>query len=122
LRDGNLSQLTHDHTWVEEALREGILRPEEAVNHPHRHVLTRAVGAEPEVRPEIEHEELMVGDVFLLCSDGLINHVEDPTIKQILSDFEPADAAWNLVASALQGGGSDNTTVLIVRVDALEAV
>jgi protein phosphatase len=122
LRDGQLAQLTMDHTWVEEAIREGILTPAEGENHPNKHVLTRAVGAEADVHPDIATDALMAGDIFVLCSDGLINHVDDDSIRQIVLDFEPADAAWNLVGAALQGGGSDNTTVLVVRIDALDSV
>ena len=117
LRDGAITPLTVDHTWVEEALREGIIQPEEAETHPYRHVLLRAIGAEESVNPEITPIDLAVGDVFLLCSDGLTNHVSDETMGSVLSSHGLAEAAWTLVGLALQGGGSDNTTVLLVRVD-----
>jgi protein phosphatase len=120
LRDGQLEQLTHDHTWVDEAIKEGVITPAEALDHPYKHVLTRAIGAEPEVRPDIEVRPLSQGDVFLLCSDGLINHVADETIRDTLQCLAPPEAAWALVGAALQGGGSDNTTVVIVRVDSIE--
>ena len=119
LRDGGLSMLTHDHTWVEEAIRAGMLRPEEAETHPYKHVLTRAIGSEGDVRPDVFTHEIKTGDLFLLCSDGLINHVDDASIAEILKSKTPADAAWNLVGQALLGGGSDNTTVLLVRIDDL---
>jgi protein phosphatase len=121
LREGDLRQLTHDHTWVEEAIREGVITPEEGETHPYKHVLTRAVGAEPDVRPDILVEPLQAGDVYLLCSDGLINHVSDEVILDVLRSFPPTEAAWTLVGAALQGGGSDNTTVLVVRVDEVAA-
>jgi len=117
LRGGEISPLTVDHTWVHEALREGVITAEEAENHPYKHVLTRAVGAEPDVRPEICLIDVQEGDVFLLCSDGLTNHVDDPTLGSVLSSHGLAEAAWTLIGHALQGGGSDNTTVLLVRVD-----
>ncbi|HWD37427.1 MAG TPA: PP2C family serine/threonine-protein phosphatase [Fimbriimonas sp.] len=120
LRGDELVQLTHDHTWVEEALRQGVLAPEEADTHPYKHVLTRAIGAEDAVNPEIESHDLQEGDLYLLCSDGLINHVGDFAIGQALRSFSPAEAVWRLIGQALQGGGSDNTTVMVVRVDALE--
>lgn len=120
LRNNELLQLTHDHTWVDEAVRAGMLTHEEAENHPYKHVLTRAIGTEGEVKADIERLDLQVGDVFLLCSDGLINHVADEAIQQTLCEHKPADAVWRLVSLALQGGGSDNTTILVVRVDELQ--
>lgn len=119
LRNGELLMLTHDHTWVDDAIRAGVISPAEAENHPYKHVLTRAIGGEPDVKPDISSDEIQVGDIYLLCSDGLINHVSDDTIGEVLRAKVPSEAAWNLVGQALQGGGSDNTTVLIVRVDAL---
>lgn len=119
LRAGALEQLTRDHTWIEEAVRNGFLRREEADTHPHRHVLTRAIGGEGEVRPDIETRELEAGDTYLVCSDGLLNHVPDQAIGRILSENAPSEACWKLVGQALLGGGSDNCTVLVVRVDEL---
>jgi len=121
LRDGQLDMLTHDHTWVEEAIRAGMIRPEEAETHPYKHVLTRAIGSDGEVKPDVFSFDLLAGDLFLLCSDGLINHVDDASIAEILKSKAPAEAAWTLVAQALLGGGSDNTTVLLVRVDSLNS-
>jgi len=119
LRNGELLMLTQDHTWVNEAVQAGIIQPEEAETHQYKHVLTRAIGAEEGVKPDIESLDLKVGDLFFLCSDGVMNHVPDDLIGETLRTRTPADAAWALVGHALQGGGSDNTTVLIVRVDAL---
>ncbi len=117
MRQGELLMLSHDHTWVDEAIREGVLRPEDAETHPYKHVLTRAIGVEGDVKPDIEAFDLKAGDQFMLCSDGLINHVHDNVIGEILRTKAPSDAAWALVGHALQGGGSDNTTVMVVRVD-----
>ncbi|MBS1717431.1 MAG: Stp1/IreP family PP2C-type Ser/Thr phosphatase [Armatimonadetes bacterium] len=120
LRGAEMNQLTHDHTWVDEAIRQGMLSEQEAENHPYKHVLTRAVGTEGTVEADVEVHDLQEGDVYLLCSDGLINHVEDVAIHQLLAEFHPAEAAWRLVGAALQGGGSDNTTVIVVRIDRIE--
>lgn len=120
LREGELTMLTHDHTWVDEAIRAGMIRPEEAETHPYKHVLTRAIGTEGDVKPDVEVFDLLAGDVFLLCSDGLINHVPDIAIAEVLHTKAPAEAAWALVSQALLGGGSDNTTVMIVRVDSVD--
>jgi protein phosphatase len=122
MRDGECVQLTTDHTWVEEALRSGMITPAEAENHPYKHVITRAIGAEPEVRPDILSGTLETGDTFMLCSDGLVNHVDNDAIALTLGAFPPSEAVWRLVGAALQGGGSDNVTVMVVRADALEPV
>ncbi len=122
LRNGELLMLTHDHTWVDEAIRAGMIRPEEAETHPYKHVLTRAIGTEGDVRPDVELFDLKAGDVFMLCSDGLVNHVPDDAIGEVLRAKAPSEAAWTLVGQALLGGGSDNTTVMIVRVDAVNPV
>lgn len=122
LRGGELEMLTTDHTWVMEAMAQGMITAEEAETHQYRHVLTRAVGTEDHVQPDLAWRDVEVGDVFLLCSDGLLNHVSDAEIGLVLSENTPSEAGWKLVAQALAGGGSDNCTVLIVRVDELEPV
>lgn len=122
LRSGQMDRLTNDHTWVEEAVRSGTLKPEEAETHMYKHVLTRAIGSETELRADVESMDLQAGDLFLLCSDGLLNHVDDETIADHLRAYPPSEACWRLVARALAGGGSDNCTVMVVRVDALETV
>jgi protein phosphatase len=119
LRNGELLMLTHDHTWVDDAMRAGLITAAEAENHPYKHVLTRAIGGDGEVKPDISSDDVMVGDTYLLCSDGLINHVSDDAIGEVLRTKVPSEAAWILVGQALQGGGSDNTTVQVVRIDAL---
>lgn len=120
LRAGELAMLTMDHTYIEEAIRSGTLTPEEAEKHPYKHVLTRAVGTEDAVNPDIEWHDSKPGDLYLLCSDGLLNHVADDQIADVMRNNNPAEIAWKLVGMALLGGGSDNTTVMLVRVDELE--
>jgi serine/threonine protein phosphatase PrpC len=122
LRDGELSMLTRDHTWIEEALGSGMLTRDEAEVHPYKHVLTRAIGTEDSIQPDIARFEARAGDVYLLCSDGIINHVPDETIASILEGAGPSAACWRLVEKALVEGGSDNATVIVVRVDDLEPV
>jgi serine/threonine protein phosphatase PrpC len=119
LREGSLTQLTRDHTFVEESIRYGTMTREEAETHPHRHVLTRAVGAEDLLVPEIEVHDLNAGDRFLICSDGLTNHVKEEQIQDGLGRLGPSECAWFLVGLALQDGGTDNTTCLTVYVDEL---
>lgn len=120
LRNEELVQLTTDHTWVEETVAMGTMAREEAERHQYKHVLTRAIGTEAEVRTDIFEEGVSVGDVYLLCSDGLTNHVSDDEIERTLAASGPSEASWALVTKALLGGGSDNTTVIVVRVDGLE--
>ena len=120
-RNGETVMLTTDHTWVEETVRAGVMSREDAEQHPYRHVITRAVGTEAIVDADVFREPLQVGDVFMLCSDGVTNHVSDDRIGEILRADDLSGMAWKLVGEALAGGGSDNATVLITRVTNLEA-
>lgn len=120
LRNGELKQLTEDHTYMNEMIRMGTLTPEQAAVHPQKHVLTRAVGVEENVMCDVFEFEIHEGDIYFLCSDGILNHVEDDAIGQLLASNGPASAAWKLVGQALLGGGSDNATALVVRVDELK--
>jgi protein phosphatase len=122
VRDKSVEQLTVDHTWVEEMVRGGVMSRDVAETHPNRHMLLRAIGAEGEANPDIFTFSLMQGDKYLLCSDGLTNHVSDEEIRKILDENGPSEAAWALVSMALIGGGSDNVTCIVVRIDALEDV
>ena len=119
MRAGEMAMLTHDHTYIEEAMRMGIPLEEEAMNR-YKHVLTRAVGTEDAVNPDIEAHDSRAGDIYLLCSDGLLNHVSDDQIADVVRSHSPSEIAWKLVGMALLGGGSDNTTVVVVRIDELE--
>lgn len=120
VRGGVLERLTNDHSFVEESVRLGMMTAEEAEAHPHKNVLTRAVGVEEPVVPDVNQHDLQSGDLFLLCSDGLTNHVADAQIGETLGATAPGFAAWHLIAKALQGGGLDNATALVVRVDKIE--
>lgn len=117
VKGGELQQVTVDHTWVEETVRAGVMSREDAERSPYRHMITRAIGPEAEVPPDIFEMSLGAGDVFMLCSDGVTNHVSDEEIHRLLGEWGPSEAAWRLVGAALVGGGSDNATVIVVRVD-----
>ncbi len=122
-REGVVEQITNDHTWVEETVRSGAMSREDAEVHPYRHVLTQAVGTEDEVAPEVGVLDLAEGDVYMLCSDGVTNHVGDETIASALGSARGStQTAWDIVASALTGGGSDNATVVTVAVKSLQPV
>lgn len=116
LREGRLSQLSQDHTWVSEQVQSGRLRLEEAVDHPKRNVLTQALGYAPVIRPDRQQYTLQPGDVLLLCSDGLSGVVLEETLRQVMLGVVDAQAACDqLIALANQAGGPDNITVLIAR-------
>lgn len=117
LRDGELEQLTDDHSVVEEMVRIGRLTPDEATLHPQRHMLTRALGIQPDVEVDCFGITPFAGDRYLLASDGLTNEVADPEIASILRRYEdPDDAAQELVHLARTNGGRDNITVIVVDV------
>ena len=118
IRGGRVKRITRDHSLVEELLRLGELTPEEAANHPHRNVITRALGAQPRVQVDIFQERLMDDDSVLLCSDGLHRVVDDSELARSLS-AEPLYAAENLIGLANQRGGPDNISVVIARVHLL---
>lgn len=117
-RQGQLLQVTEDHTWVARALKMGDLEPEQIKTHPWRHVLFQCLGRRDLTQAEISTLEVKPGDVFLLCSDGLTEEVEDPMISEILqATSEPEVVAPKLIEAAKDGGGSDNITVIIVCQD-----
>lgn len=117
LRSDSLTQLTRDHSFVEESLRNGHLTEAEALNHPLRHMLTRAVGAEPEVETDITIHALAEDDTFLLCTDGLTKMLDDTMIRSILRQHSPdlLQGCRALVNAANTQGGEDNTTVILVK-------
>jgi serine/threonine protein phosphatase PrpC len=120
LRGDELTQITEDHTYMHEMIRMGVLTPEQAAVHPQKHVITRAIGIDEQVQCDVYEFEIHEGDTYFLCSDGVLNHVEDDQIQQILTSNGPAAAAWKMVGAALLGGGSDNTTAIVVKVDELQ--
>jgi PPM family protein phosphatase len=123
IRDGELEQLTDDHSLVADLMRSGRLTPEEAEAHPQRSVITRALGTDPEVDVDTMAVDVEPGDVFLLCSDGLTTMVGDEDILGILAAAPTLDdAAKELVRAANTGGGEDNVTVVLFRVEGDEAV
>ena len=115
LRDGELTRLTHDHSHVADLVRSGALSDDEAAIHPERHVLTMALGVGPTIEPHVTSVEPLAGDRLLLCSDGLFNELSGPEITGVLTDVEnPERAADQLVGMALEKGGNDNVTVVVV--------
>jgi len=116
-RNGHLMQLTRDHSQVEELLACGSLSAEDAVHHPARNLITRAVGAAETLDVDGEMIEVADGDVFLLCSDGVSNEVSEPEIRAALVTGNCPQAADELVETALMRGGRDNISAVVVRAD-----
>ncbi len=115
--DGALSQITTDHSLAEEMVHNGEITPAEAMVHPHRHILTRALGVAPEVTADLWRIRPEQGDRYLLCSDGLTNELSDDEITQVLSTIHnPQEAVEALVQAARDHGGSDNITAVLVDV------
>ena len=116
LREGTLSQLTKDHSYVQEQVDAGFLTPEQARYHPYSNVITRCVGASPEVEPDIYRGEVRNGDLFLVASDGLTGMVDDRRLSQLLgSRAEPDRKVQALISEANGRGGLDNITAIIVQ-------
>jgi PPM family protein phosphatase len=117
LRDGALQQLTKDHSYVQEQVDAGFLTPEQARYHPYSNVITRCVGASPEVEPDIYAGEAKVGDLFLVASDGLTGMVDDRRLQMLLmSRAEPERKVHALISEANGRGGLDNITAIVVQV------
>jgi protein phosphatase len=113
-----LAQLTHDHSLVARLVDIGQITPEEARSHPQKHMLYRSLGTDPSVDVDTYSQALQAGDVLLLCSDGLTNHVEDEELARIVLELpDPDEAATRLVALANERGGRDNISAIVVQVD-----
>jgi serine/threonine protein phosphatase PrpC len=118
VRDGALEQLTTDHSLVAELVRTGRLTPEEAAQHPHRSVITRALGTESEVEVDTLTVPAETGDLYLVCSDGLTSMISDNDILAVIAAAEGNldRAAEELVAAANKAGGEDNVTVVVFEI------
>ncbi|MBI3965258.1 MAG: Stp1/IreP family PP2C-type Ser/Thr phosphatase, partial [Chloroflexi bacterium] len=116
LRSGTLTQLSEDHSWVAEQIRDGLLTKEQARHSSHRNVITRAVGFQPAVEADLRREQSQPGDVVILCSDGLHGQVEDDELAAMLRSYPLDEAVKRLIALANERGGPDNITLLTIRV------
>jgi serine/threonine protein phosphatase PrpC len=115
---GELTQLTVDHSAVQELVEAGLLSAADALHHPRRNIVTRSLGTAPGPRPDIAVREPVPGERFLICSDGLTNELIDAEIAEVLRDAVDAQAAADeLVARAIDAGGRDNVTVIVLLVD-----
>ena len=117
LRDGELRQLTHDHTFVQSLVDEGRLTREQARSHPWKNVVLHALEATEAPKPDVLGLDLVPGDRLLVCSDGLSDMTDDDAIAACLAREDRDEAADALVDAALTGGGRDNVTVLVADVE-----
>ncbi|HZU89891.1 MAG TPA: protein phosphatase 2C domain-containing protein [Stellaceae bacterium] len=119
-RAGCLRQISEDHSLVAQLVRDGALTKAQAAKSPQRHVILRALGTEPTAEPAVWPQGLPLrpGDVFVLCSDGLTDLVDDGTIGDIVGRLSPAEACAALIAAALAAGGADNVSVGVFAIEA----
>jgi protein phosphatase len=124
LREGKLTQVTKDHSYVQEQVDAGYLTPEQARTHPYSNVITRCVGANSDVSPDIYVGSVKPKDLFLLASDGLTGMLEDPELHEILKSEAglPQEQVDQLINEANRHGGLDNITAILVRIDSVEYV
>lgn len=123
LRGSKLTQVTKDHSYVQEQVDAGYLTPEQARTHPYSNVITRCVGANSEVVPDIYVGTVKPADLFLLASDGLTGMLEDYQLGEILAPGrQPQEQVDDLIAEANRHGGLDNITAIIVRIDSVDPV
>ena len=114
-RNRQLVQLSRDHSQVEEQVMQGHITPEEADNHPDSNVITRAIGADSEIYIDINAFSVQLGDIFLLCSDGLYNMVSNDEIAHILASQPIEQAVETLIQKVLDNGADDNVSVILVQ-------
>jgi protein phosphatase len=122
LREGKLTQVTKDHSYVQEQVDAGYLTAEQARTHPYSNVITRCVGANSDVTPDVYVGSVKPKDLFLLASDGLTGMLEDPELHEILGkdDQIPQEQVDQLINEANRHGGLDNITAILVRIDEVE--
>lgn len=114
-RKGELTQLTVDHSRVQELVGHGLIDPADADDHPDANIITRAIGVSPEVEFDTKIIEAEPGDSYLLCSDGLSRYVSESEIARCLGIASCSDACQQLIGKALDGGGRDNISVIVIR-------
>lgn len=116
VRDGEITQLTQDHSWVAEQVRLGAMSADEAHSSPFRNIITRSVGTAQTVEPDLATHSVQAGDTVLLCSDGLTGHVSPDGIAAVLREYTPSAAASRLIEEANANGGRDNITVVVLSI------
>lgn len=114
IKDNSITQITDDHTYVNELLKDGRITRAEAKSHPKRNVITRAVGSEETVQADIFEIEVSDSDIVLLCTDGLTTHLSDDKILETIMEYGTSESVQKLIKKANDNGGTDNITIIIV--------
>jgi protein phosphatase len=116
MRDGQLQQLSHDHTFVQSLVDEGRISKEEAFTHPHRNLILRVLDGRPDSDPDLEMLDVRAGDRLMLCSDGLPDYVSDQVIATSMAEGTPDSVVVDLITHALEAGSNDNVTCVVADV------
>jgi len=117
IRNGAITQVTRDHSWVQEQVDRGMITPEQARNHPQSNIITRALGTEAYPTPDLYEGLVRAGDIFLLASDGLTDMVdEEDMLAILLREEDPDQCVGKLIREANLAGGLDNITALVARI------
>lgn len=114
LRNGELTQMTRDHSFVQEIVDKGMITRQQAQTHPNANIITRAVGVAETLKLDVEHSRVEAGDKYMLCTDGLFKDLTDMDMARIL-EKNPISAAQTLIDKALGAGANDNVTVVVVE-------
>jgi len=114
IRENEIKQITEDHTYVHELVKEGKISLKEAKNHPNRNIITRAIGSEHNINIDIFEIELRENDILLLCSDGLTTHISDDEIIDTIKNYGCSESVRKLIELSNNNGGTDNITVIII--------
>jgi hypothetical protein len=118
VREGEITQLTRDHSWVAEQVSSGLLTEKEAINHPKQNVLTQAIGFDPNIEPQMLTQEVKIGDRYIFCSDGLTRYVSNDEIMDFINKNPfPQRACDSLIELAKDRGGEDNITAVLGYID-----
>ena len=115
IRNGKMLQLTEDHSYIGELVKNGSLTREEAEHHPGKNIITRAIGSSPDLEVDTLTREIEKKDIFLLCTDGLTNMLEEDEIYDVIVRYEPEKACSELIETAKTKGGEDNITVIVIK-------
>lgn len=121
IRERAAEQLTEDHSWVAEQVRQGIITEEQAETSAYRNVITRSLGAEAHMTPDVRIVPIQAGDILLLCSDGLTGVVDDQRLAKLAVSSAPSMACAQLINEANSYGGPDNITAALIRIDRIDA-
>ncbi len=115
IRNGKMIQLTEDHSYIGELVKNGSLTREEAEHHPGKNIITRAIGSSPDLEVDILTSDIEMEDIFLLCTDGLTNMIGENEIYNVIVSCEPEKACPGLIEAARAKGGEDNITVIVIK-------